>query len=132
MASTTIANDLRTQFNARSLDFDPNVDTDAYVTLNPEKSLAAAKAADARIADGTAGLLTGIPIAQKDIFCAEGWLTTCGSKMLSNFVSPYSAHVIEHKGTPIADEELYRRTLMCIRLTAHVCGPSVITQLKAH
>jgi aspartyl-tRNA(Asn)/glutamyl-tRNA(Gln) amidotransferase subunit A len=39
--------------------------------------------------------LTGVPIAHKDIFCAEGWLTTCGSKMLSNFVSPYDAHVIE-------------------------------------
>ncbi|MGZ8265539.1 MAG: Asp-tRNA(Asn)/Glu-tRNA(Gln) amidotransferase subunit GatA, partial [Burkholderiales bacterium] len=39
--------------------------------------------------------LTGIPIAQKDIFCAKGWLTTCGSKMLSNFVSPYDAHVVQ-------------------------------------
>jgi aspartyl-tRNA(Asn)/glutamyl-tRNA(Gln) amidotransferase subunit A len=41
------------------------------------------------------GPLTGIPVAQKDIFCAKGWLTTCGSKMLSNFVSPYNASVIE-------------------------------------
>ncbi|MCG7756379.1 MAG: Asp-tRNA(Asn)/Glu-tRNA(Gln) amidotransferase subunit GatA, partial [Nitrosomonas sp.] len=41
------------------------------------------------------GPLTGIPIAQKDIFCAKGWLTTCGSKMLSNFVSPYDAGIIE-------------------------------------
>ena len=39
--------------------------------------------------------LTGIPIAQKDIFCARGWLTTCGSKMLSNFTSPYDAHVVK-------------------------------------
>ena len=53
------------------------------------------KLADARIAAGTAGPLTGVPVAHKDIFCAEGWLTTCGSKMLSNFTAPYDAHVIE-------------------------------------
>ena len=66
----------------------------AFVTVDPEKSLKMARAADARIVAGTAGPLTGIPIAQKDIFCAEGWRTTCGSKMLANFVSPYDATVI--------------------------------------
>ena len=71
-----------------------NPGLNAFVTVNAEKSLNSAKAADARIAAGTAGLLTGIPIAQKDIFCAEGWRTTCGSKMLANFVSPYDATVI--------------------------------------
>ncbi|MDE2342266.1 MAG: Asp-tRNA(Asn)/Glu-tRNA(Gln) amidotransferase subunit GatA [Betaproteobacteria bacterium] len=67
----------------------------AFITVDPEKTLAQADAADARIARGEAGPLTGIPIAHKDIFCTQGWLTTCGSKMLSNFVSPYDAHVIE-------------------------------------
>jgi len=71
----------------------------AFVTVDAEKTLAEAAAADVRRAAGSvgnpAGPLTGVPIAHKDIFCAEGWLTTCGSKMLSNFVSPYDAHVIE-------------------------------------
>lgn len=71
-----------------------NPTLNAFVTVDAEKSLNSARAADARIAAGTAGLLTGIPIAQKDIFCAEGWRTTCGSKMLANFVSPYDATVI--------------------------------------
>jgi len=67
----------------------------AFITLDAERSLAQAAAADERIAAGTAGPLTGIPIAHKDIFCAHGWLTTCGSRMLASFVAPYDAHVIE-------------------------------------
>jgi aspartyl-tRNA(Asn)/glutamyl-tRNA(Gln) amidotransferase subunit A len=66
-----------------------------FITLDPERSLKQAAAADRMRSAGRAQPLTGIPIAQKDIFCAQGWLTTCGSKMLSNFTSPYDAHVVE-------------------------------------
>jgi aspartyl-tRNA(Asn)/glutamyl-tRNA(Gln) amidotransferase subunit A len=65
-----------------------------FITLDADRSRAQARAADQMRAAGHAQLLTGVPIAQKDIFCAQGWLTTCGSKMLSNFVAPYDAHVI--------------------------------------
>ncbi|OGA32607.1 MAG: aspartyl/glutamyl-tRNA amidotransferase subunit A, partial [Betaproteobacteria bacterium RIFCSPLOWO2_12_FULL_62_13b] len=72
-----------------------NPGLNAFVTVDAARSLAQARAADARIAAGKAQPLTGIPLAHKDIFCAKGWLTTCGSKMLANFVSPYDAHVVE-------------------------------------
>jgi aspartyl-tRNA(Asn)/glutamyl-tRNA(Gln) amidotransferase subunit A len=71
-----------------------NPGLNAYITVRPEISLAQASEADIRIAAGKADTLTGIPIAQKDIFCAKNWRTTCGSKMLENFVSPYDAHII--------------------------------------
>ena len=70
-------------------------DLNAFISVDPEKSLSQARAADERLAKGQGGPLTGIPIAQKDIFCADGWRTTCGSKMLSNFIAPYNATVIE-------------------------------------
>jgi aspartyl-tRNA(Asn)/glutamyl-tRNA(Gln) amidotransferase subunit A len=66
----------------------------AFITVDEEASLAQARVADERLANGDAQPLTGIPVAQKDIFCAQGWLTTCGSKILSNFVSPYDAEII--------------------------------------
>ena len=66
----------------------------AFITVDPEKSLAQARSADARIARGEAGPLTGIPVAHKDIFCASGWRTTCASRMLSNFIAPYDSQVV--------------------------------------
>jgi len=66
----------------------------AFITVDPERSLTQARAADARIGEGGAGALAGVPIAQKDIFCADGWRTTCGSKILSNFTAPYDATII--------------------------------------
>ena len=72
-----------------------NPQYNCFVSLDEERSLAQAREADAARAAGRAGALTGVPIAHKDIFCAKGWLSTCGSKMLSNFVSPYDAHVVQ-------------------------------------
>lgn len=72
-----------------------NSEYNAFITIDEETSLAQARAADAAIASGRINPLTGIPIAQKDIFCTKGWRTTCGSRMLADFVSPYDAHVIE-------------------------------------
>jgi aspartyl-tRNA(Asn)/glutamyl-tRNA(Gln) amidotransferase subunit A len=67
----------------------------AFITIDRDKTLAMAREADAARAAGHAGPLTGVPMVHKDIFCAEGWRTTCGSKMLDNFVSPYDAGVVE-------------------------------------
>lgn len=66
----------------------------SFITVTPESALAAADAADAARARGEAGPLTGLPLAIKDLFCTEGVLTTAGSKMLANFVSPYDATVV--------------------------------------
>jgi len=70
-------------------------DLNCFISVTEEHALQQAKAADAQLANAEAGLLTGIPIAQKDIFCTQGIKTTCGSKMLDNFTAPYNASVIE-------------------------------------
>ncbi|MDC0182690.1 Asp-tRNA(Asn)/Glu-tRNA(Gln) amidotransferase subunit GatA [Nitrosomonadales bacterium] len=72
-----------------------NSSLNAFITIDEEKSLAMAKKSDQLIQSGSKSCLTGIPIAQKDIFCADGWKTTCGSKMLENFIAPYNSTVIK-------------------------------------
>jgi aspartyl-tRNA(Asn)/glutamyl-tRNA(Gln) amidotransferase subunit A len=66
----------------------------ALISVTADEALAAAAVADQRLAAGQGGPLTGIPMIHKDIFCTAGVLTTCGSRMLSNFVSPYDATVV--------------------------------------
>ncbi|MGE0113995.1 MAG: Asp-tRNA(Asn)/Glu-tRNA(Gln) amidotransferase subunit GatA [Steroidobacteraceae bacterium] len=71
-----------------------NGELNAYITVTPELALSQAAAADVQLAAGKGGPLTGLPLAHKDIFCTDGVLTTCASKMLSNFVAPYDATVV--------------------------------------
>ncbi|WP_319379965.1 Asp-tRNA(Asn)/Glu-tRNA(Gln) amidotransferase subunit GatA [Thiomicrorhabdus sp.] len=82
--------------------YDPELN--AYVTVTPELALQMAREADERLQNGTAGILTGIPVAHKDIFCTDGIKTSCSSKMLDNFIAPYDAHVVtllKNAGMPI-------------------------------
>jgi aspartyl-tRNA(Asn)/glutamyl-tRNA(Gln) amidotransferase subunit A len=77
---------------ARIEALDPRLN--AFITVTADEALAAARAADAARGRGEAGPLTGIPIAHKDIFCTEGVRTSCGSRMLDNFVAPYDATAV--------------------------------------
>ncbi len=79
-------------FLQRIADLDKELNT--YITVTEEQAIYQAKKADKKIAENTAGTLTGIPLAQKDIFCTQGVKTTCGSKMLENFVAPYDATTV--------------------------------------
>jgi aspartyl-tRNA(Asn)/glutamyl-tRNA(Gln) amidotransferase subunit A len=73
--------------------FDPRLN--AFVTVTGDRALAQAADADRRLAAGDAAPLTGVPIAHKDIFCTAGVKTSCGSRMLDNFIAPYDATVVE-------------------------------------
>lgn len=70
----------------------------AFVDVNPDLTLAQARAADERRANGQATPLTGVPIAHKDVFVTRGWKSTAGSKMLANYESPFDATVVERLG----------------------------------
>ncbi len=73
-----------------------NAKLNAFITVTDEQAMQQARAADQRIAAGDSGILTGIPLAHKDIFCTDGVRTSCGSKMLDPFIAPYDARVIEN------------------------------------
>ncbi len=85
--------ELTTAFLNRIKQLNPRLN--AFITVDEARSLADAKASDARRAKAASGPLEGIPIAHKDIFCTRDLRTTCGSRMLADFDSPYDAHVIE-------------------------------------
>ena len=70
----------------------------AFVDVNVEQTLLQAKAADVQLADGSATVLTGVPLAHKDIFVTKDWKTTAGSKILNNYISPFDAHVVAELG----------------------------------
>lgn len=70
----------------------------AFVDVNPDLTLAQARAADERRANGQATPLTGVPIAHKDVFVTRGWKSTAGSKMLANYESPFDATVVARLG----------------------------------
>jgi aspartyl-tRNA(Asn)/glutamyl-tRNA(Gln) amidotransferase subunit A len=72
-----------------------NSQINAYITVSADEALIQATAADAMRSHGQAGPLTGIPLAHKDIFCVRDVRTTCGSRMLGNFISPYDAAIVE-------------------------------------
>jgi len=72
---------------------DPQLNS--YITVTADLALAAADAADARLARGEGGPLTGIPLGQKDIFCTTGVRTSCASRMLDRFISPYDATIVK-------------------------------------
>ena len=86
--------ELATHYLARADALNPTLN--AYITLDREKTLAEASAADARRASGDAAPLLGVPIAHKDIYLIDGWRTTCGSRMLENFVAPYTSTVVKY------------------------------------
>src|SRR5206468_4577700 len=67
----------------------------AFITIDRDGALEAARAADATLRNGDAGPLTGIPLAHKDVLMTAGLKTTCGSRMLANFIAPYDAFVVE-------------------------------------
>ncbi len=86
--------ELTQHYLKRIKQFDPQLN--AFVSVCEDTALEQARLADQHLKNGTASPLTGIPIAQKDIFCTQGVKTSCGSKMLDNFIAPYDATTVSH------------------------------------
>ena len=84
-----------TELAQSHLDRIASSDLNAFISVNPEQTLAQAKQADAILASGDSSELTGVPIAHKDIFVTRSWPSTAGSKMLSGYNSPFDASVVE-------------------------------------
>ena len=87
------SSEITQDFLARIAQHNPALN--CFISVTEEVALAEARAADERLARGEAGLLTGVPIAHKDLFCTDGVRTSCGSRMLDNFIAPYDATVVE-------------------------------------
>ena len=90
-AKQVSATELATHYLARAKSSDLN----AFLHIDEALTLAQAAQADARLAGGGAGPLTGVPIAHKDIFVTRDWRSTAGSKMLGNYTSPFNATVVD-------------------------------------
>src|SRR6202453_4817289 len=84
--------ELARHFLARIERLNPSLN--AVITVTADEALSSAAAADLRLAAGERGRLLGIPLIHKDIFCTDGVRTSCGARMLDNFISPYDATIV--------------------------------------
>jgi len=91
---TISSEELTRVFIERAQQFDPELN--CFISLTPEQALSQAKEADKQLHKGNAGPLTGIPVSHKDIFCTDGVRTSCGSRILENFIAPYNATVVKN------------------------------------
>jgi aspartyl-tRNA(Asn)/glutamyl-tRNA(Gln) amidotransferase subunit A len=86
--------ELATHYLSRASSLNPSLN--AFITIDSEKTISEATAQDNRRSKGEAAPLLGVPVAHKDIYLIDGWRTTCGSKMLENFIAPYSSTVVQN------------------------------------